>query len=459
MIFLFGVKCMYEDNLEKLKNQCGRNVFRHKININSPLLPFRTDTRDQTDFSRGFKGILGEFSRVSFNKTLNESFNINESIGDIILNTNWDIDKKYEDYLKSFLESYLINDDSEINILHPSLFLYLNKTKQKRTDNEKDIAIFFRDVFFKDITNFNDYFENITEVDNIIVKLILDNIPKLEDEKINQVYYPSLNFIIDAFKEDFEFIKNNYDFVINNLDMVFAYYYFYYCVQLVLKTDQPIDVVDLSKPNQVYYLLDWESASKSRKAINGYGFIKDTLYYFFVNMNLIEMLNTLAGTQGLLCSEIYDLISLGEINKNEYISVLDEWVQHYENMRGLDNYQQSGDFKYIVNTLKSDLKNMGHQQLYAYWRNLNNVALKYFVKRRGKYGYVLNIDKKFLYLITALCVKEEKIKLNDLFKEYERRGLFFDRYSKEEIVNLLNTWNLIDKKSDSGDAQYVKQIL
>ena len=35
-----------------------------------------------------------------------------------------------------------------------------------------------------------------------------------------------------------------------------------------------------------------------------------------------------------------------------------------------------------------------------------------------KYGYVLNIDKKFLYLITALCVKEDKIKLNDLFKEF-----------------------------------------
>ena len=62
-------------------------------------------------------------------------------------------------------------------------------------------------------------------------------------------------------------------------------------------------------------------------------------------------------------------------------------------------------------------------------------------------------------MITALCVKEDRIKLNDLFKEYERRGLFFDRYSKEEIINLLNTWNLIDKKSDSGDAQYVKSIL
>ena len=47
-------------------------------------------------------------------------------------------------------------------------------------------------------------------------------------------------------------------------------------VQLVLKADQQIDVVDLSKPNQIYYLLDWESASKNRKAINGYDFIKNT---------------------------------------------------------------------------------------------------------------------------------------------------------------------------------------
>ena len=122
---------MYEDNLEELKNRYGRKSIRHKINVNSPLLPFRTDTRDQTNFNRGFKGILGEFSRVSFNKTLNESFNLNESINAIFSHANWDINKEYEVYLKSFLESYLINDDSDINILHPALFLYLNKTTKK----------------------------------------------------------------------------------------------------------------------------------------------------------------------------------------------------------------------------------------------------------------------------------------------------------------------------------------
>ena len=54
---------------------------------------------------------------------------------------------------------------------------------------------------------------------------------------------------------------------------------------------------------------------------------------------------------------------------------------------------------------------------------------------------------------------KDKIKLNDLFKEFEYRGIFFDRYSKEEVITILNNWNLIDKKSDSGDAQYVKSIL
>ena len=62
-------------------------------------------------------------------------------------------------------------------------------------------------------------------------------------------------------------------------------------------------------------------------------------------------------------------------------------------------------------------------------------------------------------MITALCVKDKKIKLNQLFREYEKRGIFFDKYSKEEVVNFLTKLNLIDKKSDSGDAQYVKPVL
>ena len=64
-----------------------------------------------------------------------------------------------------------------------------------------------------------------------------------------------------------------------------------------------------------------------------------------------------------------------------------------------------------------------------------------------------------ILLLTAVSIKKDKISLKALFKEYERRGVFLDKYSKGEIIELLSKLNLIDKKSDSGDAQYVKSIL
>lgn len=47
----------------------------------------------------------------------------------------------------------------------------------------------------------------------------------------------------------------------------------------------------------------------------------------------------------------------------------------------------------------------------------------------------------------------------DLYKEYEYRGIYLDNTSKEYLQDFFTKLNLIDKKSDSGDAQYVKRIL
>ncbi len=49
--------------------------------------------------------------------------------------------------------------------------------------------------------------------------------------------------------------------------------------------------------------------------------------------------------------------------------------------------------------------------------------------------------------------------IRDVFVEFEKRGVFLDRYSKEEIVELYERMNILDKKSDSGEAKYVKPIL
>ena len=49
--------------------------------------------------------------------------------------------------------------------------------------------------------------------------------------------------------------------------------------------------------------------------------------------------------------------------------------------------------------------------------------------------------------------------LNEVFHQFELRGVFLDQPSKDEVVKFYTKLNLIDKKSDSGDAQYVKRIL
>ena len=69
----------------------------------------------------------------------------------------------------------------------------------------------------------------------------------------------------------------------------------------------------------------------------------------------------------------------------------------------------------------------------------------------------IGYDEAFLERIKALVGRGASVAFE--LEEYEKRGLFFDRYSKEEIIKLLTKLNLIDKKSDSGDAQYVKPIL
>ena len=46
-----------------------------------------------------------------------------------------------------------------------------------------------------------------------------------------------------------------------------------------------------------------------------------------------------------------------------------------------------------------------------------------------------------------------------LLHEFEKRGLLFDRESKKKIIELFERMNLLEKRSDSGDAQYVKYVL
>ena len=83
-----------------------------------------------------------------------------------------------------------------------------------------------------------------------------------------------------------------------------------------------------------------------------------------------------------------------------------------------------------------------------------------FGKRRGSLGYCLNLNEEDIILLTKLCIKDQgRLKLSVLFDKFEERGISFDRDSRIKIIGLYEKLNLLEKKSDSGDAQYVRSIL
>ncbi|WP_320408131.1 DNA phosphorothioation-dependent restriction protein DptG [Acinetobacter sp. 105-3] len=70
------------------------------------------------------------------------------------------------------------------------------------------------------------------------------------------------------------------------------------------------------------------------------------------------------------------------------------------------------------------------------------------------------MQQSHLLLLTNLVIgKREKIRLYELIKELERRGIFFDKESRKALVEFYERLGNVEKMSDSGDAIYVKKTI
>lgn len=458
----------FSENYETLLKQMNYKRDEGKVTHNnfkiSPLLPFQTRHPERVKFDNGFNSILGEFTRIELNKKWVDDFDINKIIFDIINNNSVNTDGS-DKYLEKLLKEYLFDDQNELNIIDPYLFSYIPLSDNKQYVGEKDIALFLRDIFCQNNKDLVNFFEK-DKSSHAIVNLILSNITPLDDSVRDIKYKSVLDNIVDLFTEDINYAIQHENFLKNDISNIFAYYYYFYTSQLVLKLNKDFHEYD-EKIEKLFYLLDWESVSKNRKTVKGQGWdlLKNKSYNLAAKISVVDQINILFGTEEYsLLGDIYDEFdSLSLENQQEFIKYLKEWVSDYRYARGFEEVELPNDFKDLTKCLFNSLndeKGIGAEiRTSRYPLNLEEVTTSFFAKARGRYGQVLNITREMLLTITTLCVKDKKIKLNQLFEEYEKRGLCFDKYSKDEIEIFLTKLNLIDKKSDSGDAKYVRPVL
>ena len=246
------------------------------------------------------------------------------------------------------------------------------------------------------------------------------------------------------------------------------YYIFMYICQLLIKFEEFADA-DYSQTRPIYFALEWEVLSKRRKAadeIDGFKYIKEKQINLFPHIHTISQLSHNKFNENpeyksfIPYSKLYELIkNEGENFEGEFLKELKLWIKEYIKWARITIEDDSTTVPQAFKTLFRCIKEKASTDVSKrYGGNLEDLGAP-FIKARGSIGNVLNIKHDFLLLMTAVCVKEKRMPLNELFVELEKRGLAFDRYSKNEIIKLFDNHNIIEKKSDSGDAQYVKPIL
>ncbi|MGN1185790.1 MAG: DNA phosphorothioation-dependent restriction protein DptG, partial [Methanobrevibacter wolinii] len=257
----------YDNVLHQLNVKLNTKKVKHNINKNTPLLPFQSREPERVIFENGFYRVLGEFARIELDKKWDKDLDIERLFNDIKEDSNEvEVGDGIEEYLKKIIKEYLFNEKDELIILNPFLFLYIPLSNNKRAKGQHEIALFFRDIFAKDNDKLRNFFKN-KDTNHTFIKFILNYIPNLPNEETNVKYVKKFNNIVNLFNEDINFIIDYEDFLIENINKIFAYYYFFYVSQLILILSKDFD----GKNNEIddlYFLLDWEKASKNRKTIN-----------------------------------------------------------------------------------------------------------------------------------------------------------------------------------------------
>lgn len=303
-----------------------------------------------------------------------------------------------------------------------------------------------------------------------LIKHYLDSISSNSCEK-TAPYFTVFEDAGRKFKKDFQFMLKNDMSDPEDLSDLLALYYLYYTSQTCITLDH-FGNGDRTKSTKIFFALDWEKVSANRECCKGgWKMLRENVSNIFSHAVTLELLNQTENP-----SEVFDYKLLSDsVEKGD----LDEKDVATEIKKIENIYKDSvGDYKEFSLIPQREGKNkadIAMRHLFEcvkaqfvrrkaandkYVKKLSEFYKKRWLKNRKKAGYVFNLTERDIIFLTKISIQEkDRIRLTDLFSAYGERGVYLDNASKALLQEFFTKLNLLDKKSDSGDAQYVKRIL
>lgn len=440
----------------------------HKADNQFKLFPYKASGKTQAPIVTELEDIVRGFFREALNKKT-EPIDYEDLCASLVAEV--EIEEEDVECFRDLIQSlFFVGNDFVANNL--GLYPYQTLTNNKSADN---LTKFLFSVFgineadCKAIEKAKDQYRfNVLE--DMIIKVIEEK--KVSDAEESPPYYCIKTDIQEKFRNDFYFLLESGMTSLEDMANLFAIYYFFYVSQTCIILDH---FCSGKRDDEVkfYYALDWEKVSKNRLCcIEGWDKLQDSVSHMFSHAITLEILNQTIDQQ--MCDYIIfgewacedkdvDIKIATQVEKAERIYC--SYVGDYKEFDKI-SFQQGTTktekaIRHLYKCVEEQFLGTGRKRANQFYNEkFSEFCKSRWIKNRKKSGLVLNLTERDIIFLTKICLRNaDKIRLNDLYKEYEYRGIYLDNTSKEYLQQFFTKLNLIDKKSDSGDAQYVKRIL
>lgn len=452
---------------QKIKDFVEKNgTYTYRRRANTYVLPLPTRKPERAKFENGYASIVGATMRVLDGETL--EYEKNESSVDAILGEGkFDQDETMAVF-QLFIENELkdIENSSITRVEHFKNVPFIDNKDEKK--GEIGYFYFFYDLFIRGHEEeFQTIFKELKSEDLLseIIRMSGEQSAKPIDTAKYKMLFPRLQ---QQFLEDVKTLATNPAFLIQHFADIVLHYTFIAMAQIVIQTNK-LAQAQYDKLHRIVFLNMSESGTKRRDCYNeGFRFLREEIKNFYAHEHTLNILgNNSFSTEGNWFYKDYEDFFVEQLPaaRQQFIESIYYWINEeytlyfpsteriaYEGQ----NLQQA--FRDLYETLRRNIKEEINSR---YSLAFEMILMRFYRKSGGSLGHLLALNHNQLISLIAIAVgpRGNQLELNKLWVELEQRGVFFDKYSKEEVVKILDNLNYLDKKSDSGDAQYVKAIL
>lgn len=436
--------------------------FSHKTNIRFNMFPFTGSTGDIIVDS--FDNILGAFLRMIYSQKAAKEINRDDIISEICEEVDCNPQDKVA--LKTIIKDLYFIDEHTLRCTGFNMFKYTASSKNVQKISEYLVRAIC------DSQTVKQALKESQSKNNLLDTLVDEFLPELEPIENNVNYITLIPEIKETFTKDLLFLIKDKNADYNDIILLISYYYFFYTSQVIMYLNKFCNASPTITP--VFFCTEWEKTSVTRECFNrGWRLIDSKLNTMFSHAVLLEMINQ---TKDSKRYSYHDLLEEYNHSTDEEKNIIFAQVENLKRQYTTEYIEQDGFTFQVGNYERGNIdsllkgffddimlqfeKTKRKRANDAYKRSFSSFCKNNFLKPFGRCGNMLVLSEELLVLMTKVSVGDRKqVRLNELFDEFRNRGIYLDKQSQESIVEFYEKLNLIEKKSDSGDAQYVKGIL